>query len=93
MRRRARVDANHGDVREALRKVGWTVVDMSGVGDGFPDLLAIKHGRTLYVEVKDGAKVKSKQKLTADEVRVHALLTNAGAQVVIVTSIQEAVNL
>ena len=64
VRRRARVDANHGEVRSALRAAGWTVVDCAGVGSGFPDLLIAKHGRVMMVEIKDGAKVKSAQKLT-----------------------------
>ena len=93
MRRKARVDDNHGDVRDALRAAGWSVRDMSRVGSGWPDLLAIRHGRTVHVEVKDGAKPKSARKLTPDEERVHAWLKSAGAEVVVIESIAEAVNL
>ena len=93
MRRRARVDANHAEVRSALRAAGWTVVDCAGVGSGFPDLLIAKHGRVLMVEIKDGAKVPSKQKLTEDEVQFHALMAAAGVTVSVVTSVEEALAL
>ena len=93
MRRRARVDANHAEVRSALRAAGWTVVDCAGVGSGFPDLLIAKHGRIVMVEIKDGAKVKSAQKLTEDEVQFHALMASAGVTVQIVTSLKEAMSL
>lgn len=52
MRRRARVDANHGEIRDALRKCGWLVMDTSACGGGVPDLLVWKPGRVLLVEVK-----------------------------------------
>ena len=93
VRRRARVDANHAEVRSALRAAGWTVVDCAGVGSGFPDLLIAKHGRVLMVEIKDGAKVPSKQKLTEDEVQFHALMAAAGVVVSVVTSVEEALAL
>ena len=94
MRRRARVDANHAEVRSALRAAGWTVVDCAGVGSGFPDLLIAKHGRGIVmVEIKDGAKVLSKQKLTEDEVQFHALMAAAGVTVSVVTSVEEALAL
>ena len=93
VRRRARVDANHGEVRSALRAAGWTVVDCAGVGSGFPDLLIAKHGRVMMVEIKDGAKVKSAQRLTEDEVQFHALMAAAGVTVSVETSVEEALAL
>jgi Holliday junction resolvase len=93
VRRRARVDANHAEVRSALRAAGWTVVDCARIGAGFPDLLIAKHGRIVMVEIKDGAKVKSAQKLTEDEVQFHALMAAAGVTVSVVTSVEEALEL
>lgn len=93
VRRRARVDANHGEVRSALRAAGWTVVDCAGVGSGFPDLLIARNGVVRMVEIKDGAKVKSAQKLTEDEVQFHALMAAAGVTVQVVTSVEEALAL
>ena len=93
VRRRARVDANHAEIRSALRAAHWVVVDCAGVGSGFPDLLIAKRGRLLLVEIKDGAKVQSKQKLTEDEVQFHQLMAAAGVTVEVVTSVEEALAL
>ena len=93
VRRRARVDANHVEVRSALRAAGWTVVDCARIGSGFPDLLIARRGTIRMVEIKDGAKVKSKQQLTEDEVQFHALMAAAGVTVSVVTSVEEALAL
>jgi hypothetical protein len=69
------------------------VVDCAGVGAGFPDLLIARHGVIRMVEIKDGAKVKSKQKLTEDEVQFHQLMAAAGVTVEVVTSVEEALAL
>ena len=75
VRRRARVDANHAEVKAALKAAGWTVVDCARIGSGFPDLLLARRGVIRMVEIKDGAKVKSKQQLTEDEVQFHQLMS------------------
>ena len=93
VRRRARVDANHGEIRSALRAAGWTVVDCARIGAGFPDLLIARNSVVRMVEIKDGAKVKSKQQLTEDEVQFHALMAAAGVTVQVVTSVEEALAL
>ena len=64
--RRKRVDANHAAVVETLRKAGWRVKDTSRY-EHFVDLMAVKPGRLLFVEVKDGAKKPSARKLTPGE--------------------------
>lgn len=38
-RRAAKVDASHAEVRDGLRALGWSVLDTSAVGGGFPDLV------------------------------------------------------
>jgi hypothetical protein len=89
MRRRARIDSNHTEIVAEFRAYGWFVRDTHHVGDGFFDLIAIKHGRVLFVEVKDGAKPPSARKLTPDEVAVHADFMRAGAEVVIVETVAD----
>lgn len=76
-----RTDANHAACRKALRKCGWYVRDMSAVGKGWPDLLAIKAGRVVFVEVKDGKQPPSRRKLTVAETWVHFDLRVNGAEV------------
>jgi hypothetical protein len=67
MRRAARVDENHGEIRDALRKAGVIVFDASHIGQGFPDLACSFKGFTMLVEVK-----MPKGKLTRDQERFKA---------------------
>ena len=66
MRRAAKRDDNEGEIVAALRKAG-AVVRFITQGDGLPDLLVGFQGRTILMEVKDGAKVPSQRRLTDDE--------------------------
>jgi Holliday junction resolvase len=86
----SKVDANHAAVREALRQVGWTVVDFSRAGSGVFDLLALKPGKCLFVEVKDGQKSASRRRLTPAQVELHGEFARAGWPVVVITSVSEA---
>lgn len=68
MRYARKVDANHADIRDGLRKMGYEVLDLSVAGAGVPDLaVKIGFGHVHFLEIKDGAKVKSQQKLTPEQ--------------------------
>ena len=73
-----RVDANHAAVRDGLRALGYEVLDLSACGGGVPDLMVkIRAANGMagiphLLEVKDGAKPKSAQALTADQEAWHA---------------------
>jgi hypothetical protein len=68
MRRAAHVDSNQGAIVDALRAAGASVEPkLARVGDGVPDLLVGIRGVNALFEVKDGAKIPSKRKLTPDE--------------------------
>lgn len=69
MRMAARVDANHSEIVATFRKLGCSVLDLSRVGKGCPDLLiGLPWSRlNILVEVKDGTKSPSRRKLTKDE--------------------------
>lgn len=60
MRQRAKVDRNHGAIRDSLRELGFKVEDTSKVGRDFPDLIIfgldhiLEMHRVLLVEVKYG---------------------------------------
>lgn len=63
-----RTDANHSEIREGLRAAGFPVLDLSGCGQGVPDLaVKVGDGRSVLLEVKDGNKAKSAQRLTEAE--------------------------
>jgi hypothetical protein len=75
-RRAAKVDANQGEIVSALRDIpGVTVHITSAAGAGFPDLTVGWRGQTFLLEVKDGRKPPSKQKLTPDQVEWHGTWT------------------
>ena len=72
MRRAAKVDSNQEVIVKALRDAGAMVLSLAAMGKGVPDLLIGINGRLALMEIKDGAKVKSKQKPTEAQERWHA---------------------
>jgi hypothetical protein len=66
-----RVDQNQKAIVQALRQVGATVQILSMVGKGCPDLLCGYKGSLYLLELKDGAKPLSAQRLTPDEMKFH----------------------
>lgn len=72
MRKAGKVDANQGQIVNAIRRVGATVTITSSLGQGFPDLV-VGYKKTNYLfEIKDGSQPPSRQKLTPDEEEWHA---------------------
>lgn len=51
-----RVDANQKEIVKTLRDLGASVVDLSKVGHGVPDLAIGYAGLTVFVEVKSSEK-------------------------------------
>lgn len=49
----AKKDANHADIVKALEDGGVSVLDISGLGGGLPDLIVCRRGITLLVEIKN----------------------------------------
>ena len=71
MRRAAKIDSNQIQVVSALRAAGASVQSLAAVGKGVPDLLVSIRGVNLLMEIKDGNKPKSAQKLTDDQLKWH----------------------
>lgn len=65
--RAAKVDENQKQIVKALRDMGCSVQHLHAVGKGCPDLLIGYKGFNLLLEVKDGNKSPSQQKLTPDQ--------------------------
>ncbi len=86
-----RTDTTHAPIRDALRNVGATVLDMSRLGDDAPDLAVGWRGRTVFVECKSDRKVhKRKGDGTSDGQREFAR-TWRGDAVIVATSPQQAI--
>ena len=64
-------DANHEEVVAAFRACGAVVETIESGKAGCPDLLIGAFGVTELVEVKDGAKIPSKQRLNDAQLRWH----------------------
>lgn len=63
MRRAFRKDANHAPVVDRISACGWIVFDLAQYGAPV-DLAISKGNKCALVEIKDGDKIPSKQKLT-----------------------------
>lgn len=82
-----KTDANHADIRSALRSVGWVVVDTSAL-PAFVDLVALKQQRVEFIEVKD-----RKGKLTPAQVVLHRAFAAAGVTIKILRNVEDAIRL
>jgi hypothetical protein len=87
MRVAARIDENQPSIVERLRDVGASVEPIHMLGKGRPDLIVGFRGQTFLLEVKDGRKPPSKQKLTDDEAAWHA---KWNGHVAVVTDVEGA---
>lgn len=84
-----RTDANQTQIVDALRQMGATVFVTSSIGRGFPDIVMSYKGTNYLIEIKDGAKPKSQQKLTKAEEEFHDKWQST---VQIMRSVDEAVD-
>lgn len=87
MRRAARTDANHAQIRDQLRKLGVYVWDCSGYGGGFPDLLCVIRREVVLLEVKNPKAPPCKRALTPDE---KAFFAAYPGPVFVVTTVEQA---
>ena len=83
-----RIDANQPAIVKAIRNAGCTVEHLHAVGKGCPDLLCAIGGQVFLIEIKDGAKPPSGQKLTPDQIIWHR---DWQAEVHVVNSVEAAI--
>ena len=88
MHRYGRIDSNHAEIAQALRAIGCSVMSLASLGNGCPDLLVGIFKRNLLLEVKDGDKSPSEQRLTVMEREWHETWKG---QVVVVHNVDEAI--
>jgi hypothetical protein len=89
VRKYAKKDDNQREIERALIALGASVTDTSTIGCGFVDLVVGFRGQNFLLEIKDGAKVPSKRKLTDDETTWHLLWRG---QAHIVESVRDALD-
>lgn len=92
MRRRAKIDANHQAIGDALQAAGATVYSLAGEGKGCPDLLIGWRGQNLLLEVKrpDYQKKAGKKRQATRDAQITWALKWTG-QYAIVTTPEEAI--
>lgn len=91
----SRVDANQKKLTDLWRKMGVSVLNLSSVGKGCPDVLlgitTPSKGRiNILVEIKDGNKPPSHRKLTPSE---NDFFESWKGQIIIINTELEAVDL
>jgi hypothetical protein len=67
MKYAAKKDDNQDEIVSALKQMGATVTSIHQIGNGLPDILVGFRGKNYLFEIKDGKKVPSARRLTADE--------------------------
>lgn len=77
MRRASKADENQRAIVRALRSAGATVAYTHTVGMGFPDIVVGFRGVNYLLELKDGEKPASAQKLTPIQEEWHAAWNGA----------------
>jgi len=90
MRRAARTDENQIQLVSQLRGQGYSVVSLSAVGKGVPDLLVGYNGKNYLFEVKDPDKSPSQRKLTPDQIKFHA---SWEGQISVIEEINDAIEI
>lgn len=85
-----RVDENQKEIVKVFRQLGASVQILSDIGKGCPDLLIGMYGQNLLVEVKNGKKPPSAQKLTEHE---QLFFDSWKGQVCVIRNVTEAISL
>lgn len=68
-----RIDNNQNEIVEFFRQCGASVLIMSKLGKGAPDIALGFGGMTYFFELKDGSKPASARKLTNSEQKFHRI--------------------
>jgi len=82
-------DENHDLIEQALRDLQWGVKSLARVGGGWPDILAVKAGRIVLIEVKNPKRYGKQKKATAAQQEVHSWFRRYGVQVLTVTTVAD----
>ncbi len=86
--RRAKRDSNHAAIVQALKAAGRSVLDLSAVGGGCPDILVGWNGGMLLMEIKCPRKQGGADRLMPNQKAWHVAWR--GREPVVVRSVEEA---
>lgn len=86
MRKRGRVDAVQKEIVEACQKIGASIISLTPIGAGCPDLLVGFRGKNFLFECK----TTKKSVLTQDQTVLHKTFKG---KIFVVYSIIEAINI
>ena len=86
--RRHRKDANHDLIRDVVEARGWCFEDTSQTELGY-DALVSKGDRTVRLEIKDGSKKPSAQRLTPNEETAHARFAAHGIPIELIRCVED----
>ena len=84
MRQAARVDANQESIVAGLKRAGCEVLSLARVGQGCPDILALRGSNLFLMEIKtDGGTLNAAQIAFAKRFPVHVVRSIEGALAVV----------
>lgn len=89
LRMAKRIDDNQREIVKTLRSLGASVQILSDVGKGCPDIIVGIFGINFLIEIKNGKKPPSAQRLTEKE---QLFFDSWKGQVCIIKSPDEAIN-
>lgn len=89
---RSRVDKNQKEIVAAFRKLGWYVLHTHPLKHAC-DLMVLKQGEVIAIEVKDGSKPPSKRKLSGGELEFKMTWMAAGGTWKLVESVDDVIKL
>jgi len=90
MKKYGKIDVNQPEIVKALRKIGCSVKSLASVGHGCPDILVGYRKLNFLIEIKDGDKPPSQQKLTPDEQEFH---DGWNGQIEVANSVQQSLDI
>lgn len=85
-----RIDQNQNEIVKLLRKMGATVLILSDVGKGCPDILVALNKYNVLVEIKNGESPPSQRFLTLDEQKFFNMWKG---EVIVIKNKDEAIEL
>ena len=89
---RSKIDSNHPEIVQAFRALGWYILSTAPLKAAC-DLMVIRNGRVIAVEIKDGSLSPSKRKLSEGEAKFRHNWCINGGEYALITSVDDVLTL